>query len=150
MRLDSRIRGGLNFDGLLFGEVAKSGFGEKKENVKQHFVLWGAQGHNSTEDPAWNSFWTALEEEKVWKKELSLKGGSHGAFWDLNLIADVADVRGRFGQYTEEDLISKLNGPRVYQIMTEYLDDFFQFVLNDAKEGLLKGPSSKYPEVEFL
>ncbi|KAL3419614.1 PAF acetylhydrolase [Phlyctema vagabunda] len=149
MRLDPRIRAGVNLDGLLYGKVVKTGF-EEKPGIKQHFVLWGAQGHNSTEDPDWNSFWAALEQEKVWKRELSLKGGAHGAFWDLNLIADVADVRGQFGQYTEEDLISKLPGKRVYQVVAEYLDDFFQFVAKGGNEDLLKGPSDEYPEVDFL
>jgi len=149
MRTDSRIRGGVNFDGLLYGPVVKSGI-PKKKDIDQSFVLFGAQGHNSTEDPDWNSFWSALDKEQVWKRELSLKGGAHGAFWDLNLIADVADVRGRFGQYTEEDLLSKIPGKRVYEIVVAYLDDFFQFALAGKKEGLLKGPSKKYPEVEFL
>ncbi|EPE32580.1 alpha/beta-Hydrolase [Glarea lozoyensis ATCC 20868] len=149
MRLDPRIRGGVNLDGLLYGEVVQAGFGEKK-NSKQSFVLWGAQGHNSTEDPDWNSFWSALGEQNVWKRELSLLGGAHGAFWDLNLIADVANVRGQFGQYTEEDLISKLPGKRVYQIVGDYLDDYLKFVFEGGSEGLLKGPNKKYPEVDFL
>lgn len=149
MRTDSRVRGGVNFDGLLYGSVIKNGIGKKK-GIDQSFVLFGAEGHNSTEDPDWNSFWTALEEQKIWKRELSLKGGAHGAFWDLNLIADVADVRDKLGQYTEEDLLNKLNGKRVYEVIVAYLDDFFQFALNGKREGLLKKPSKKYPEIEFL
>lgn len=149
MRLDSRIRGGVNFDGLLFGPVVKSGIG-RKARAEQSFVLFGAEGHNSTEDPDWHTFWTALEDQRLWKRELNLKGGAHGAFWDLNLIADVADVRGLFGQYTEEDLLSKLLGKRVYEIVTAYLDDFFQFALGRKDEGLLNGPTAQYPEVEFL
>jgi dienelactone hydrolase len=149
MRLDPRFRGGVNLDGLLYGEVVKAGFGKKKD-IKQSFLLWGAEGHNSTEDPDWNSFWAALEEEKVWKRELSLLGGAHGAFWDLNLIADVANVRGQFGQYTEDDLISKLPGKRVYQILGDYLDDYFRYIFEGGREGLLERPSPNFPEVEFL
>ena len=152
MNTDTRIRGGVNLDGLLFGPVVTTGFrGEEQDKIKQSFVLWGAELHNTTQDTNWRSFWSALGEENVWKKELSLKGGAHGAFWDLNLIADVAGVRDKLGQYTEEDLLSGLPGARVYKIVGEYLDDYFQFALGTTKSaGLLKGPSSQYPEVEFL
>lgn len=70
---------------------------------------------------------------------------------DLNLITDVANVRDKLGQYTEEDLLSALPGARVYDILGEYLDDYFQFALGKTKSpGLLEGASPQYPEVEFL
>lgn len=151
MSLDARITGGVNFDGNFWSTVVKTGFPLASKKVKQSFVMWGAPLHNTTQDVKWNSFWTKLGEQGVWKRELSLKGGAHGAFWDLPLVADVANVRGLFGQYMEEDLLSPLEGKRVLKILAEYLDDYFRFAIEETKsEGLLEGPTGRYPEVMFL
>jgi hypothetical protein len=49
---DSRIRGRVNLDGLLWGPVIENGF-ELPGNKK--FLLWGAESHNSSSDESWGN-----------------------------------------------------------------------------------------------
>lgn len=67
---DTRIRGGVNLDGLMFGPVLDEG-------LHLPFLIWGSEGHNTTIDESWSKFWSNL---RSWKRELSLKNGAHGSF----------------------------------------------------------------------
>jgi dienelactone hydrolase len=153
MRDDQRIKGGVNLDGLLFGDVVSEGFNKQPAKGKgkaQSFILWGADGHNATEDPDWHSYWSKLAEQRIWKLELSLKGGAHGSFWDMPLLADISGIRDELSPDTEEWLLDfKVPGKRTLGVVAEYLVDYFGFVFGE-EEGLLSGPNKEFPEVEFL
>ena len=147
MLKDSRIRGGVNIDGMMFGGVIDTGLGDEE----QSFVLWGSDGHNTTSDESWGDFRSVIQEQGNWERELSVKGSAHGSFWDLTLSADVAEVRDQLSEEEAAGLIGLLSGDRVMEMMGAYLNDFFRFVLEeDAGEGLLAGPSPEFPEVAFL
>ncbi|RDL31974.1 uncharacterized protein BP5553_09376 [Venustampulla echinocandica] len=149
MMNDTRIRGGVNLDGALWGPVVNVGF--DNPGTKQSFILWGAEGHNTTSADDWGKFWSMLTKQRVWKKELSLTGGAHAAFWDLPFIADVAEVRDKMPDDMEEALLGLFPGARAIKIVADYLHDFFHFVLDEKpEEGLLSGPNPAYPEVQFL
>jgi pimeloyl-ACP methyl ester carboxylesterase len=148
MMNDTRLRGGVNLDGLMFGGVINAGLG--RPGINQSFILWGSTGHNSSSDADWGKFYSVLGGEGQWKRELSVKDSVHGSYWDLGLVADVADVRKTLSDDEETLLIGKLPGARVIDVQRDYLHDFFRFVLEGAGEGLLSGPSPKYPEVLFL
>jgi pimeloyl-ACP methyl ester carboxylesterase len=148
MMNDTRVRGGVNLDGSMFGGVINAGLG--RPGINQSFILWGSTGHNSSSDADWGKFYSVLAGEGQWKRELSVKGSVHGSYWDLGLIADVADVRKTLTDDEETLLIGKLPGARVIDVQRDYLNDFFRFVLEGAGEGLLAGPSPTYPEVLFL
>ncbi|KAH8796356.1 hypothetical protein BGZ57DRAFT_960904 [Hyaloscypha finlandica] len=145
---DSRIAGGVNLDGLLWGPVIETGF---KSPGNKKFLLWGAEGHNSSSDESWGKFWSTLNKQGVWKRELSLEGGAHGSFWDLPLVADVAGIRDGLGNETEEGLLGLLGGERVVGVLADYLRDFFRWVMDPRRgEGLLRGESGEYPAVGVL
>jgi pimeloyl-ACP methyl ester carboxylesterase len=145
---DSRIAGGVNLDGLLWGPVIETGF---KSPGNKKFLLWGAEGHNSSSDESWGKFWSTLNKQGVWKRELSLEGGAHGSFWDLPLVADVAGIRDGLGNETEEGLLGLLGGERVVGVLADYLRDFFRWVMDPRRgEGLLRRESGEYPEVGVL
>ena len=141
---DTRIRGGANLDGYMFGPVIENGL-----NEGQSFVMWGAERHNTTNDEGWGDFWSVIDEQDVWKRELNYEEGVHGEFWDLGLVVDTVGIR---DELSEEalGLIGKFAGQREIDILADYMEDFFRFVLEDADEGLLAGPSKEYPEVSFL
>lgn len=141
---DTRILGGVNLDGSMWGPVLENGL-----NEEQSFLLWGADGHNSTTDEGWGKFWSTIDEQGIWKQELNFEGGMHGSFWDLGLVADVAEIRDELSEKAM-GLIGDLPGQREITVVADYLNDFFRFVLEDADEGLLAGPSPEYPEVTFL
>lgn len=141
---DTRFIGGANLDGAMFGPVTEKGL-----NDGQSYVLWGAERHNHTNDESWGNFWSAIDEQDVWKRELNYETGVHGSFWDLGLVVDTAGIR---DELPEEALIlfGTFSGEREVTILADYMNDFFRFLLEDADEGLLAGPSKEYPEVSFL
>jgi pimeloyl-ACP methyl ester carboxylesterase len=145
---DTRLRGGVNLDGELFGGVINAGLG--RPGINQSFILWGAEGHNRSSEPEWGTFYQNLKREGMWERELELLNASHSTFSDLPLIVDITGIRTTLPPESQA-AVGFLPGKRVLEILGAYLSDFFGFVLrgNEA-EGLLSGPSKKYPEVVFL
>ncbi|KAN0110439.1 hypothetical protein V8E51_006826 [Hyaloscypha variabilis] len=145
---DTRLRGGVNLDGELFGGVINAGLG--RPGINQSFILWGAEGHNRSSEPGWGTFYQNLKREGMWERELELLNASHSTFTDLPLIADVTNIRTTLPPESQAEL-GFLAGKRVLQILSKYLSDFFAFVFRGKEgEGLLAGPSDSYPEVVFL
>ncbi|KAK2765797.1 hypothetical protein FQN53_006831 [Emmonsiellopsis sp. PD_33] len=151
---DLRLAGGINLDGMQFGPVNEEGFGSSK--VPQAFVLWGAVGHNTTNieyDPTWEQFWKSMHtppHDEVWTRELSTNPSVHNSFTDYALLADAAGVRDQLGDWAKERMAGPLVGTRSMEIFHGYIRDFFAFVLKGEDEGLLKGPSEEFPEMEFI
>lgn len=91
---DVRVTGGINLDGMQFGRVVTDGFGS--DLVRQAFVLFGSEGHNTTSDdldPSWGDFWKKMHEpphDNVWTRELTVHPSSHGSYWDLGLLLDAS------------------------------------------------------------
>lgn len=145
---DTRIVGGVNLDGYMFGPVLNAGVG--RPGIPQSFLLFGSVGHNSSSDPSWGQFLETMHKwhPEEWLKELSMDGSNHGSFGDYGIIADVAGWR------NDTDLVDALFGEilgsRAMEITTAYLDDFLQMALFDKDPGLLEGPSDQFPEVQFL
>jgi pimeloyl-ACP methyl ester carboxylesterase len=145
---DTRLRGGVNLDGELFGGVINAGLG--RPGINQSFLLWGAEGHNRTSEPEWGSFYQNLHREGMFARELELLNASHVTFSDLPLVVDVTGVRTNLSAQSQ-GVVGSLPGIRVLQILSKYLSDYFGFVLRGNQgERLLSGPSPDYPEVEFL
>jgi len=151
---DTRIVGGVNLDGYMFGPVLDTGVG--RPGLHQSFLLWGSTGHNSSTDPSWGQFLETMKNkpavEREWVKELSLSGSMHGSFGDYGVIADVAGWR-------EDERLAPLvdafagpiSGTRMMEISGKYLDAFMQMAVKGEREGrLLGGPVGEFPEVEFL
>ncbi|KAK4203627.1 hypothetical protein QBC40DRAFT_293744 [Triangularia verruculosa] len=143
MLRDSRIAAGVNFDGAMFGAGIEAG-------AARPFLLFGAAGHNTSSEDTWGRFWnaTAARRPVPWMKELSVLNSSHGTYTDYPIIGEITGLN-------ESKELSGLgfgpvSGVWVMEMMREYLSDFFRFTLKGAGEGLLAGPSDKYPEVKFL
>ena len=151
---DERIRGGVNLDGAMFGPVLTQGFHHPLKNPPsphgQSFILWGTQGHNTTSDGSWSQFWATIGADEVaWKRELSLKDGFHGSFWDLNVLVDVLKIRDGLSDLAQL-LVSPVKGARAYEIAGVYLSAFFEQVLTGKDEEILEKDCVRYPEVEIL
>lgn len=149
---DTRIVGGVNLDGMMFGPVLNAGIG--RPGIPQSFLLWGSEGHNSSVEESWARFLETVRrwDPEQWVRELSLKGSTHGTFWDAGVIADVAGWRDDEGLVDLVDLFCGLTplGSRTMEILGPYLDAFLGMTLKGESEGLLAGPSEEFPEVEFL
>ncbi|KAK1997848.1 PAF acetylhydrolase [Colletotrichum falcatum] len=75
MLTDSRIRGGINFDGKLINPVLRAG-------LDQPFALVGRPGHVE-EDPTWNEFYAGLRGTSL---ILSVSGTTHASFTDFPIL----------------------------------------------------------------
>ncbi|KAK2010855.1 PAF acetylhydrolase [Colletotrichum eremochloae] len=75
MLTDSRIRGGINMDGMLINPVLGAG-------LDQPFALVGRPGH-AEEDPTWDEFYTGLRGASVL---LSVSGTTHASFTDFPVL----------------------------------------------------------------
>jgi pimeloyl-ACP methyl ester carboxylesterase len=143
MMNDMRYAAGVNLDGSLFGPVLVEGL------QHQSFLLFGSEEHNYTSDATWGQLWETTNRlhPYEWMKELNIRGSVHNSYADFALIGDVAGLRDNSGLLR---LVGNITGERMSKILREYLDDFFGRALRGDGEGLLAGPSSDYPEVEFL
>ncbi|KAK1989224.1 PAF acetylhydrolase [Colletotrichum cereale] len=75
MLTDSRIRGGINFDGQLLNPVLGAG-------LDRPFALVGRPGH-AQEDPTWDEFYAGLRGASVL---LSVSGTTHASFTDFPVL----------------------------------------------------------------
>ena len=139
MRKDTRIRGGINIDGRLFGSMEKS-----NNTLSKPFLQFASESSSSNPYWRWDEEWERL---LGWKLELVLNDAAHSTFTDLPLIAEAFDLRDKLGRFGEQ-LLGKLEGLRGLEIMIEYVSAFTQFVLK-GKNGSLMGSDGNdaYPEV---
>lgn len=150
MLRDPRIKAGVNVDGIMFGSVLREGLG--RASPPRSFVLWGSDGHNATEDPSWSGFWGALSSSGSvsYKKEFSIVNSTHGSHWDLNMLVDVAGIRGDLSEMAGW-LVGPGSASRLWEIMGRYLASYFLFALGrEAEADILKGPNADFPEVIIL
>jgi hypothetical protein len=127
---DTRLRGGVNLDGELFGGVINAGLG--RTGINQSFILWGAEGHNRSSEPEWGAFYQNLEREEMFERELELLKAAHSTFTDLPLITDVSGTRTTLPEASQAAL-GFLSGKKVLQILSSYLSDFFGSFVGEMK-----------------
>ncbi|KAK0736702.1 hypothetical protein B0T21DRAFT_183230 [Apiosordaria backusii] len=143
MLRDSRIAAGVNLDGGMFGAGVEAG-------APGPFLLFGSAGHNTSTEETWGRFWnaTAARQPVPWMKELSVVNATHGTYTDFPLVGEITGLDEN--KELKELLFGPVSGVWAMEMMREYLSDFFRFALKGGGEGLLAGPSDKYPEVNFL
>ncbi len=136
---DSRIVGGLDLDGSVYGPVVDQG-------LDRPFLLWGHQAKNRSMDETWATLWRHL---RGWKLELELDGSTHYTFSDFPLVAKVLDLVNGLPP-EDKALLGTLDGLRVIEIVGAYVTAFLDFVLRGVNTTLLQKPDPKYPEVTFV
>ncbi|MGW5263068.1 alpha/beta hydrolase family protein [Microbispora sp. NPDC004025] len=130
MLRDSRVRGGINMDGLMFAPIPASG-------VARPFLLLGQPSHSpGGMDATWDRDWEHLTG---WRRWLVVAGAVHPSFSDYDLLAQQIGV----------DLGSGLPGSRSVDITRRYVRAFLDLHLGDKPQPLLDRPSVRYPEVAF-
>lgn len=130
MLKDSRVRAGINLDGLMFAPIPPSG-------LARPFLFLGQPLHSpGGEDVTWDRDWEHLSG---WKRWLVVAGAVHPSFSDYDLLAQQIGV----------DLGSALAGSRSVDITRRYVRAFFDLHLRGEPQPLLDRPSVRYPEVGF-
>lgn len=139
---ETRIAGGLNFDGGFYGAITANG-----SIVRKPFLMFEAARPASTR-PNFDD--TLNNHFKGWKLDLELFGAVHGSFEDLPLLADIFGLRAALGKLGDAGL-GTVPGLRGLQIMSAYVSAFAEFVFSGEKVergGLVDGKNStRYPEV---
>ncbi|KAK6835914.1 hypothetical protein RU639_002094 [Aspergillus parasiticus] len=136
---ETRFAGGLNFDGALWGPVLEEG-------LDRPFINFGHANITQLDNNSWGKIWPHL---RGFRRELQLTDSVHLTFTDFPLIRDVAGWPVKVKQSAEE-LLGSLSGLRVRAILTEYIVASAKFFITGERSRLLEGPSSDYPEVQYV
>ena len=136
---DSRLLGGVNLDGSVFGPAVEIG-------TNKPVLLFGHEGKNLSTDSTWADLWPHLTG---WKKELELIGSAHYTFSDLPLIVTKLGGVGMLPEGSV-NLIGSIDGERAMNVIGKYVEAFLDFVLNRRQGKLLDGESKEFPEVKFV
>lgn len=145
MLADTRIAGGINMDGALWGPVVQKG-------LDRPFMFMAHMNHtrsndNSAADPAnsWFDIWPKL---RGWKLDIRLENSLHYTFSDLPVVLQTLGIRPNV-TVAENLQVTSLNGKRALHIVTTYVVAFMDMVLKCKHEALLQGPVEAFPEVVF-
>ena len=142
---DSRIAGGLNMDGTLYGPVVQEG-------LDRPFMLMAHTNHtrvagNGTGDAdgSWFDFWANL---RGFKLDIILANSLHYTFSDLPIVLETLGIVPN-ATIAANLQVTDLNGSRALKIVTTYVTAFFDMVLKHKSSPLLQGPVAAFPEVTF-
>ncbi|KAF6236889.1 hypothetical protein HO173_005180 [Letharia columbiana] len=136
---DTRIKGGINVDGRMFGSMEKP-----NTTISKPILQFVSEASSADPYWRWDEEWARLSG---WKLELVLNGAAHSTFSDMPLVAEVLDVRKKLGEDGKE-LLGKLDGIRGLEIVVEYVSAFAEFVLTGKKGSLLgNNGDERFPEV---
>jgi predicted dienelactone hydrolase len=133
MRLDQRVRAGVNLDGTMLGRVVDTG-------LDRPFLLVGSDGHGE-QDPTWTSFRTRSPRATT----LEIAGAAHLDFTDLPALFAFRSP----DEPRELLQIGPIDPRRSTKIQTAYVRAFLDRHLRGKPTPLLDGPSRRYPEVRF-
>jgi dienelactone hydrolase len=132
MAADSRLRAGIDIDGLTYDSVPYTA-------LSRPFLFLGRQGNFSPGMPSavsWERDWARLTG---WKRWLVVAGAQHASFTDIALLAEQIGL----------DIGADLPAIRAMKITRAYVHAFFDLHLQNENHPILDRPSPRYPEVTF-
>lgn len=139
MRVDARITAGINLDGTLWTPEATAG-------SDRPFLQFGKQDLDRFQATTWAAFWTNQRGPKL---QLNLTGSTHGTFGDFAvLLPQVAPTLGRTPDEVAR-VVGTIDGQRAVTVLRKYINAYFDLHLRHRPNHLLKGPSARYPEIQF-
>ena len=111
------------------------------------FLLLSSDHGTEPRDPSWDAFWA---NQTGYARELSLSGSAHCSFNDgLVLYPQAASTIGLPDDVLAE-LVGTLDPERSLTIQRTYLRAFFDEHLRHESGRLLRAPSPRYPEIQFV
>lgn len=139
---DTRIKGGINLDGRLFGSLEKP-----NNTLSKPFLQFQSEQSVFGTPWNWDEDWQHLAG---WKLQLLLEGAQHATFSDLPLVIESLGLREKWGRGGEK-LLGIVGGLRGLEIMVAYVHAFVDFVMSGKNETLLDGDDKRqFPEVKFV
>ncbi|MEU9123162.1 esterase [Streptomyces sp. NPDC048506] len=151
MHDDPRIKAGINMDGQMDFPTTPDGHGSAlstvaRDGLDRPFLLMGSdQGAGDNQ-----ASWTALEKNsRGWHRQVTLKGGAHGAYTDAApLLPQLADQGAIPAQVVTDD-IGTVRPDRAVAATRAYVSSFFDRWLRHHDDHLLDGPSPRFPEMKY-
>ncbi|MGW3569457.1 alpha/beta hydrolase family protein [Streptomyces sp. NPDC000941] len=157
MRLDRRIRAGVNLDGPLGYDwtdpdlllpVAHSG-------LDRPFLLMGAWlattsgrlPHTHEHSPSWRALW---QNSTGWKRDLWTQAAEHNSFTDYEIVLPALAERLTLPDGMRKQMIGTVNPARFTASRRAYLTAFFDRHLRGLHRPVLDGPTPSHPDVRFI
>ncbi|WP_372349143.1 hydrolase [Streptomyces sp. KL116D] len=149
---DPRIAAAADLDGVLAyvqDDHDEGGLSTvAAQGVDRPFLLMGSDGDDRTTVPSWRELW---RHSTGWRRDLTVRGSGHATYTDAaTLLPQVAD---RLGLPREmlTDWVGTVPAARAVAAQRAYVTAFFDRWLRDRDDdGLLDGPSPRFPEVAFV
>ncbi|MFE0171431.1 alpha/beta hydrolase family protein [Streptomyces sp. NPDC059002] len=139
---DRRVTAGVDLDGTLEFNPEPTGthlMPVARHGLDRPFLLMGS---DRPTEPSWRAF---LSHSTGWQRNLTLRGSRHQTYTDLPALLPQAGV----DRKTVEKNIGTVDPARAIAAQRAYVASFFDRWLKEKDDGLLDGPSGRYPEVEF-
>ncbi|KAK0105530.1 hypothetical protein ONS95_004110 [Cadophora gregata] len=140
MLADQRFVAGVNLDGSIIGNVTNLG-------LSKPFMIMSTEGHNRTMDTTWAEFWTHL---RGFEREIGVAETRHGSYSDYLVLLDGLVAAGVPVPHEIKEVFGAIEGSRMLEIESAYVDAFFRKWLKGKSGRLLNGESKRFPEVTFF
>jgi dienelactone hydrolase len=143
---DRRIRAGIDLDGTLEFNSEPNGTNLSPvaaRGLDRPLMLMGREGSDHTTEPSWGAFWS---HGRGWRRDLTLRGSRHQTYTDLVAIMPQAGLP----RDVVEGAVGATEPARAVAAERAYVTSFFDRWLRGRDDGLLDGPSPRYPEVVFV
>ncbi len=151
MREDRRIDAAVNLDGTMaypgpdgrgshLSEVSRTG-------VDRPFLLMGTDAADSGEydrQPSWRALW---QHSGGWRRNVTLTGSQHGAYTDAAALLPQLARQGVVPWGTVRRDVGTVRGERAVEATRAYVASFLDRFLRGKDDGLLDGPSDRFPEM---
>jgi hypothetical protein len=132
---DSRILGGMDIDGSLYGPVVSAG-------LDKPFILAGRHAGEAGDSPPWTAFYENLRGPKMMAV---VNGTTHYSYVDVRLLLTTQDIPDDMIPLVEE-LAGTVDGARLEAIVQGILAGFAALTLRGEADTLLS-INETFPEV---
>jgi dienelactone hydrolase len=149
MHDDSRVEAAADLDGTLGFDQDDGGPGLSplaEDGLKRPFLLMGSQASDHHTVRSWEALWSNSDGPKL---DLHLRGSKHHSYTDMESLVPQLSKIGLPAEAAYED-IGWTDPARAVAAERAYLAAFFDRHLRGRDDGLLDGPSPRYPEVTFV
>lgn len=148
---DRRLAAAANLDGVLayVQDDRDEGYLSTvaAEGVDRPVLLMGSDGNDRTTSPSWRSLWRRSTGPR---HDLTVRGAAHATYTDATtLLPQVADRLG-LPRKTLTGWVGTVPARRAVAAQRAYLTSFLDHHLRGRDDGLLDGPSPRFPEVAFV
>jgi len=128
---------GFNFDGAFWNNSISG-------DAENPFFIMGGPVRIPDGDTSWDTFRAA---QTKWEREVIVNGTQHFAFTDFVVLVEILGLE-RTSEI--EAFVGTIRAGRGLEIQRTYVRDFLDWVFGKGEGELASGPSSEFPEVDFI